>query len=56
VLFVQVGSDANATRFLDEVNSHLGDEGGEHDIVAVVKLEDLEDDTPDQTIERAFTE
>ncbi|HEY9777836.1 MAG TPA: hypothetical protein V6C81_29010 [Planktothrix sp.] len=56
ILFVQVGNDANAAAFLAQVNNDLGDSGGEHDIVAVVKLEDLEDDTPDQTIERAFTE
>jgi len=56
ILFVQVGNDQNAAEFLERVNSQLGDSGGEHDIVAVVKLEDLEDDTADQTIERAFTE
>jgi hypothetical protein len=56
ILFVQVGNDSNATAFLDKLNNDLGDSGAEHDIVAVVKLEDLEDDSPDQTIFRAFSE
>jgi hypothetical protein len=56
ILFVQVGDDPQATRFLDKLNNDLGKSGAEHDIVAVVRLEDLEDDTPDQTIFRAFSE
>jgi hypothetical protein len=56
ILFVQVGNDSSAEAFLERLNSQLGPSGAEHDIVAVVKLDDLEDDTPDQTIFRAFSE
>jgi hypothetical protein len=56
ILFIQVGHDPNADRFLQQLNSELGPAGAEHDIVAVVQLDDLEDETPDQMIKRAFTE
>jgi hypothetical protein len=56
ILFIQVGHDPNADRFLQQLNSELEPAGAEHDIVAVVQLDDLEDDTPDQMIKRAFTE
>lgn len=55
ILFVQVANDPNATAFLDRLNNNLGPNGAEHDIVAVTKLEDLEDYTTDETIALAFT-
>ncbi|MBU6453595.1 MAG: hypothetical protein KGS72_17585 [Cyanobacteria bacterium REEB67] len=55
ILFIQVGNDPAATRFLDRVNNGL--EGGvaDFDIVAVTKLEDLEDMSCEQIITLAYT-
>ncbi len=55
VLFIQVGDDASATAFLERLNDRLKPEGADHDIVAVVKLEDVEDYTPEKLLELPFT-
>jgi hypothetical protein len=56
ILFIQVGEDPQATAFLERLNSGL--EGGvaDFDIVAVCKLDDLEDLSTEDTIKKAFTE
>ncbi len=53
ILFIQVGSDSGAKAFLERLNSNLG---GDFDIVAVEKLEDLEDFSTEELIKKAFTE
>ncbi len=55
ILFVQVGDDPAATAFLDRLNNGL--EGGvaDFDIVAVTKLDDLEDLSVEDTIKLAYT-
>lgn len=56
ILFVQVGKDAEAAAFLEKLNSQLESVGADHDIVAVCKLDDLEDLTTDEIVAMAFTE
>ena len=56
ILFVQVGSDQDATDYLDKLNSHLTEAGATLDIVAVKKLDDLEKLTPEEIVKIAFTE
>jgi uncharacterized protein YegL len=55
ILFVQVGNDADASAYLEKLNNHLTEYGAAHDIVACCKLTDLEDMTPVEIIEQAFT-
>ena len=56
ILFIQVGKDAEAAGYLDKLNSHLTEAGAKFDIVAVQKLDDLEDFTTQEIVEAAFTE
>lgn len=56
VLFIQVGKDAEAAAYLAKLNNELTSAGADHDIVAVCKLDDLEDLTPEEIIESAYTE
>ncbi|HEY9777835.1 MAG TPA: VWA domain-containing protein [Planktothrix sp.] len=55
ILFVQVGNDQAASAYLDKLNNHLTEYGASYDIVACCKLTDLEDMTPNEIIEQAFT-
>lgn len=56
VLFIQVGKDADATAYLTKLNNDLTSAGADHDIVAVCKLDDLEDLTTEEIVEMAFSE
>jgi uncharacterized protein YegL len=56
ILFVQVGNDPLAAAYLDKLNNDLTSAGALHDIVAVCKLEDLEDFSARELIESAFTD
>jgi uncharacterized protein YegL len=56
ILFVQVGNDAGAAAFLAKLNNDLSGAGAKHDIVAVCKLGDLEDVSPQELIEMAFND
>lgn len=56
ILFIQVGKDAEAAAYLAKLNNDLTTAGADHDIVAVCKLDDLEDLTPDEIIEMAYSE
>ncbi len=56
ILFVQVGKDGEAAAYLEKLNSHLTEAGAQHDIVAVTKIEDLEDVSPRELVEMAFTD
>lgn len=56
ILFVQVGKDADAAGYLAKLNNDLEGAGASHDIVAVCKLDDLEDLTTEEIVEMAFTE
>lgn len=56
ILFVQVGDEPDAAAYLDKLNNDLTQAGALHDIVAVEKLENLEDRTALELIEMAFTE
>lgn len=55
ILFIQVGSDPEAERFLQQVDSELAGAGALHDIVARVKLEDVEDLTTVELLTKAYT-
>lgn len=55
ILFIQVGSDADAERFLQQIDSELAPAGALHDIVARVKLEDVEDLTTVELLTKAYT-
>lgn len=55
ILFVQVGSDPAASRFLEEIDNELKPRGAAHDIVARCKLEDVEDKTTAELLALAFT-
>ena len=55
ILFIQVGSDPDAERFLQQVDSELAGAGALHDIVARVKLEDVEDLTTVELLTKAYT-
>ncbi|MBU6453596.1 MAG: VWA domain-containing protein [Cyanobacteria bacterium REEB67] len=54
ILFVQVGNDPDAAAYLAKLNDDLTSAGAKFDIVAVTKLEDLEDISPVETFEMAF--
>ena len=56
ILFIQVGNDADATKFLHTLNNDLESAGAAHDIVAVCQLDDLEDLTTEEIVTMAFTE
>lgn len=56
ILFIQVGKDAEAAGYLETLNSKLTTAGAAHDIVAVTRLEDLEDYTAEEIVESAFSE
>jgi uncharacterized protein YegL len=56
ILFIQVGNDADATRYLQILNNELSGRGADHDIVAVAKLEDMEDLTLQDLIDMAFND
>ncbi|HEY9777834.1 MAG TPA: VWA domain-containing protein [Planktothrix sp.] len=56
ILFIQVGNDADATRYLQILNNELSGRGADHDIVAVAKLEDMEDQTLQDLIDAAFND
>ena len=55
ILFIQVGNDPAATKFLDRVDNGLAGGVADFDVVAVTKLEDLEDMSCEQIISLAFT-
>lgn len=56
ILFVQVGPDASAAAYLEKLNNNLTAAGAAFDIVAVTKLEDLEDLAPAEILEMAFND
>jgi uncharacterized protein YegL len=56
ILFVQVGNDPDATAYLAKLNNDLTKVGAKFDIVAVTRLEDLEDISPAEIFEMAFTD
>ncbi|MBS2010980.1 MAG: VWA domain-containing protein [Cyanobacteria bacterium SZAS TMP-1] len=56
ILFVQVGEDPGATAYLAKLNNDLESAGALYDIVAVCKLGDLEDVSPQELIEMAFND
>ncbi len=56
ILFVQVGNDPSATTYLEKLNNHLTEAGAAFDIVAVTRLDDLEDLAPAEIVEMAFTD
>ena len=56
ILFIQVGEDPDAAAYLAKLNNDLGQAGAKHDIVAVCKLGDLEDVSPQELIEMAFND
>jgi Mg-chelatase subunit ChlD len=56
ILFVQVGNDPDATAYLAKLNNDLTKVGAKFDIVAVTRLEDLEDISPVEIFEMAFTD
>lgn len=55
ILFIQVGNDPEATKFLNEVDNGLAGGVADFDVVAVTKLEDLEDMSCEEIINKAFT-
>lgn len=56
ILFIQVGKDAEAAAYLAKLNNDLTTAGAAHDLVAVCKLDDLEDLTTEEIVEMAFSE
>ncbi len=56
ILFVQVGDDSDATAYLAKLNNDLTKGGATLDIVAVEKLDNLEELTAVELIEMAFTD
>ncbi len=56
ILFIQVGDDPEATEFLERLNNGLEGDVADFDIVAVTKLDDLEDLSTADIIKKAFTE
>ena len=56
ILFVQVGNDPDATAYLAKLNNDLTTAGAKFYIVAVTKLDDLEDISPAEIFEMAFTD
>ncbi|MBS2010979.1 MAG: VWA domain-containing protein [Cyanobacteria bacterium SZAS TMP-1] len=56
ILFVQVGNDADATAYLAKLNNNLTAAGAKFDIVAVTKIDDLEDISPAEIFEMAFND
>jgi Mg-chelatase subunit ChlD len=55
ILFVQVGKDEDATKYLDVLDNALTKGGAAHDIVAVTQLDKLEKISTVETIAMAFT-
>lgn len=55
ILFLQVGSDPGAERFLERVDNQLKARGAKFDVVARCKLEDVEDKSTTELLSMAFT-
>jgi uncharacterized protein YegL len=55
ILFVQVGNDEDATKYLDVLDTMLTQGGAAHDIVAKTRIEKLEMISTPEIIQLAFT-
>jgi len=56
ILFIQVGDDADATKYLAILNNELSGRGADYDIVAVEKLENMEDLTLQELVDMTFND
>lgn len=56
ILFVQVGDDPGATRFLQRLDDNLVARGAKFDIVDTIKCQDVGDSTLLELVEKAFND
>lgn len=56
VQFIQVGKDANASKFLAFLDDELGKQGAKYDICDTVQLEDVESFSVEQLLEKSFAD
>ena len=56
IQFIQIGRDQKATAFLQRLDDQLVSQGAKFDIVDTLLITDVEDLTPAELIEKAFTD